>query len=120
MEKIATWIRDAATADSWQPGHHLRPPSGAMMLDLHHGPIQTALQRARRKTFVKIAKPFRRFFRNQGAVNDSILEALHHLALQNEELIEEIGQLRDDLRQLRRRSGSAPKVENEAEPECES
>lgn len=63
--------------------------------------IQTSLGRAQQKQFVKSVKPLRRIFRNQGAVNDSLIEAMHQLALQNQELIEEIGDLRDAVRKLR-------------------
>ena len=63
--------------------------------------IQTSLGRAQQKQFVKSVKPLRRIFRNQGAVNDSLIEAVHQLALQNQELIEEMGELRGALRKLR-------------------
>ncbi|MDQ2660034.1 MAG: hypothetical protein M3Y03_06405, partial [Verrucomicrobiota bacterium] len=68
--------------------------------DFHETRVQAALERARRKTFVGLPKPFRRLMRNQGAVNDSLLEALHHLALHNAELTQEVGELRDEMRNL--------------------
>lgn len=63
--------------------------------------IQTSLGRAQQKQFVKSMKPLRRIFRNQGAVNDSLIEAVHQLALQNQDLIEEMGELRGVIRKLR-------------------
>ncbi len=63
--------------------------------------IKDSLARARRKTFVKNVKPLRRLFRNQGAVNDSLIEAVHHLAAQNQELIKEMSELREMIDNLR-------------------
>ncbi len=63
--------------------------------------IQTSLGRAQQKQFVKSVKPLRRIFRNQGAVNESLIEAVHQLALQNQDLIEEMSELRGVIRKLR-------------------
>ncbi|MEO5722200.1 MAG: hypothetical protein ABIR71_12105 [Chthoniobacterales bacterium] len=122
-EKISRWIRDAAVAQSWRAGHHLRlsPPLSIESSDVHHPRIQAALQRARRKTFVAMAKPFRRFFRNQGAVNDSLIEAVHHLSLQNEQVIEEIAALRESMSELRAqlRFRASPPDAAEKDDACE-
>jgi cell division protein FtsB len=40
-------------------------------------------------------------FRNQGAVNDSLIEAIHHLHAQNQELLEEVHDLRAVVHRLR-------------------
>jgi len=53
-------------------------------------PIRNALHRAYRKSVVQAAKPFRRLLRNQGAVNDSIIEALFALSAQTEQMIQEM------------------------------
>ena len=50
---------------------------------------------------MKAVKPLRRIVRNQGAVNDSLIEAVHHLAAQNQEMSEDIQTLRDLVGQLR-------------------
>ena len=42
-------------------------------------------------------KPFRRLVRNQGAVNDSLINALFHLSAQTQKMIEEISYLRAQL-----------------------
>ena len=55
--------------------------------------IQEALDRAHRKTFVRTIKPLRRLLRNQGAVNDSLIEAVYHLFAQNREFITELSKL---------------------------
>lgn len=95
-------MREAARDEHWRPGR-FGPDSQIWKndFDFQGTRVQTALERARRKTFVSLPKPFRRLMRNQGAVNDSLLEALHHLALQNAELSQELGGLRDELRNLR-------------------
>ncbi|MEP6821069.1 MAG: hypothetical protein ABI946_01840 [Chthoniobacterales bacterium] len=63
--------------------------------------IKAALGLAQRKAFVKSVKPLRRIFRNQGAVNDSLIEAMHQLALQNQDLVDELSELRGMIRKLR-------------------
>lgn len=109
LQKISRWIRDAAASESWRPGHHLGSDSMSISenWDFHVTRIQASLNRARFKTFVRMVKPLRRIFRNQGAVNDSLIEAVHHLAAQNEELNEQVIDLRevvDSLRTQLRRS----------------
>ncbi len=71
------------------------------MSDFHVARIQSALQRARTKTFVRMIKPFRGMFRNQGAVNDSLIEAVQHLSAQNQELIDQMEELRELVASLR-------------------
>jgi hypothetical protein len=45
-------------------------------------------------------KPLRRLLRNQGAVNDSLIDALFHLSAQTQEMVEEIGDLQRQLAAL--------------------
>jgi len=47
-------------------------------------------------------KPLRRLLRNQGAVNDSLIEAVFHLSAQTQEMVEEIRDLRMQLAALRK------------------
>jgi hypothetical protein len=103
LEKISLWIRDAAVSKSWRPGHHLGPAPTSLPLacDLHFAAVQFSLNRARNKSFVRAIKPFRRIFRNQGAVNDSLIEAVYHLAAKNQELVEQMNDLRDLVSDLR-------------------
>ncbi|HJT80760.1 MAG TPA: hypothetical protein VJ719_06140 [Chthoniobacterales bacterium] len=82
-------------------------------LDAHWGPIKDALNRAYRKSTVQAVKPLRRLLRNQGAVNDSMIEALFQLTAQMEELVQEmtelqrrINMMQARLTQIQRPSGS--------------
>ena len=109
-EQIATWICSAADSKSWRPG--LNRPSNPVTIPVtdisHAARIQSSLDRARSKTFVKLVKPFRRLFRNQGAVNDSLIEAVYHLAVQNREMMEELSDLRRMMNDLRSQARRVP------------
>ncbi len=103
-EEIGQWVRDAASAKPWRPGHNLRegpafaPPRRAD----HFALIASLLDRARVKTYVRLVKPFRRLFRNQGAVNNSLIEAVYHLSQQSQEMMQEINHLRRNVISLRK------------------
>lgn len=99
LAEISERIRLVAMTDGWSPGQQFssNPASVPERNDFHAGRIQSALRRARLKTFVKKAKPFRRILRSQGAVNDSLIEAAHALALQQQELREEMQKIREAL-----------------------
>ncbi|MEP6821072.1 MAG: hypothetical protein ABI946_01855 [Chthoniobacterales bacterium] len=99
LAEISERIRLAATTDGWSPGQQFSssPASVQERNDFHAGRIQSALRRARLKTFVKKAKPFRRILRSQGAVNESLIEAAQALALQQQELREEMQKIREAL-----------------------
>ena len=103
LEEISARIRDAAASESWRPGHHLGsvPVSLPETCDIHFSRIQASLHRASTKTFVRAIKPFRRILRNQGAVNDSLIEAVHHLAAQNQKMMEQMNKLRELVSKLR-------------------
>ena len=62
-------------------------------LSLRSEPIKNAIHRAYRKSVVQAMKPFRRLLRNQGAVNDSIIEALFALSAQTEDMVQEMTEL---------------------------
>lgn len=101
-DRIAQWIRYAATAEPWRPGHQL--DTASMPAGDANDPytrVHSLLQRARSKTFVRMAKPFRRMFRNQGAVNDSLIDAVHQLAEHNEQIREEVSHLGSAVAALR-------------------
>src|SRR4051812_26656286 len=123
---ISNWVRQAAVSKSWRPGHYLGRDWQAMaeLYQDHAARVQTSLGRAQSKTFVRVAKPLRGLFRNQGAVNDSLIEAVHHLAAQNEMLIEQVGELRDAVAYLGRRAQGSAGSENPepapSEDSCES
>ncbi len=80
----------------------------AAIYDVHFEHIQSSLDRARSKAFVRAIKPFRRILRNQGAVNDSLIEAVHHLAAQNQKMIEQMSDLR---RLVSKLAGEMPRPE---------
>ena len=62
--------------------------------------IQNSLNRAYRKSVVHTVKPLRRLLRNQGAVNDSVIQALFELFDQTQEMIEEMTELQRRLNAL--------------------
>ncbi|HEY4285287.1 MAG TPA: hypothetical protein VGM62_19665 [Chthoniobacterales bacterium] len=88
-------IYDAAGPDSGQPDHHrvTDPLPVSLKLGLRATRIEKALHRASQKSFVRAIKPLRRFLRNQGAVNDSLIEGITELFVQTQAMIEEIGEL---------------------------
>jgi len=110
LEETANWIRDAATSKSWRLGHQSGsiPASIAEIYDVHTELIQSSLDRARSKAFVRAIKPLRRMLRNQGAVNDSLIEAVYHLAAQNQKMME---QMRDLRRLVSKLAGEMPRPE---------
>ena len=66
------------------PKEQLPKPKPEPISDATH--VQNALHRALRKSFVHAIKPLRRLRRNQGAVNDSLIEAGFHLAAEVNEI----------------------------------
>ena len=98
VEEISGWIQKAATAD---PGELAAGSFSAPATDGHSIRIQAAIARARKKTYVRVIKPLRGLFRNQGAVNDSLIEAVHHLNAQNQDLLEQVQDLRALVHRLR-------------------
>ena len=103
-QEIMKQIYDAASTDPWRPNHRVvtRPLPASLTSDPHLPHVYDSLDRARRKSFVRAMKPLRRLLRNQGAVNDSLIEALFHLSAQTQEMVEEIRDLRMQLAALQR------------------
>ena len=97
-------IYDAASTDPWRPSHRVvrRSLPTSLASDAHFSCVYDSLDRARRKSFVRAMKPLRRLLRNQGAVNDSLIEAVFHLSAQTQEMVEEIRDLRMQLAALRK------------------
>ena len=102
-------IYDAASTDPWRPGHRVvrKALPASVMFDAHLSHVQESLDRARRKSFVHAIKPLRRLLRNQGAVNDSLIEALFHLSAQIQEMAEEIRDLQRQLAAVREQNAPA-------------
>ena len=117
--EIAKWVRDAAAEDAWRPGHKLGIGAAAPSENrgFHFAIVEAALNRARLKTYVRGAKPFRRLRRNQSAVNDSLIEAVHHLTTQTQEMKQELNELRRVVGNLRRQLAAS---EGSAEPAADN
>ena len=104
LEEISNWIRGAAGATPTRRGDSL----GAAVVSNHTTRVQACIARARQKTFVPLVKPFRRLFRNQGAVNNSLIDAVYHLSAQNQEMQDELRDLRAVVRDLRAQLRQTP------------
>ncbi len=118
-EEIANSIRHAATSRKTEgPGDSFASSAADVspVRDLHSVHIRAALRRAQSKTFVRLAKPFRRLFRNQGAVNDSVIEALDHLAAQNQAIMDQMEDLREAIGRLRAQSRRSTATASASEP----
>lgn len=95
LREIVKQLYDAASSTTWRPGQRLatRALPISVTSSSHTPHIYRAIDRATKKSFVPAIKPLRRLFRNQGAVNDSIIEAVFELTRQAQEMIEAIGEL---------------------------
>jgi hypothetical protein len=110
LDEIAKWVRDAATENVAGAGQKLEATTASLGLEsgqFHLTPVEAALNRARLKTRVRAPKPFRRLRRNQAAVNDSLIEAVHHLSIETQELKQEVNELRRVVGHLRRQLAAA-------------
>lgn len=65
--------------------------------------VKQALNRARSKTDVNTIKPLRRLRRNQGAVNEGLIDSFSALIAVNKQMATEITALSGDLATLRQR-----------------
>ena len=98
-------LDETSSSEARHPGRYVVaksdvPPETPISNAAH---VQNALDRARRKSFVRAIKPLRRFRRNQGAVNDSLFEAGCHLAAQANETEAELTKLRRRIAELEAR-----------------
>lgn len=109
--QIARWMRLAATLP---PERQIvrRAPADVASFRNHPGfdfkKARQALNRARAKTSVKTIQPFRRIRRNQGAVNEALIDSFGALVAVNKQMAAEITSLSAELGALRQRL-----VENE-------
>lgn len=103
-EQIAKWIRAAAS----EP--HLEQPAerGAYsppVLRRHPGfdfkSARQSLGRARTKNDIDTIKPLRRLRRNQGAINEALIDSLSALIAVNKQMAAEIAGLSGELATLR-------------------
>jgi hypothetical protein len=112
IEQIATWARLAATHPASESATG-RAPSDSRSRGNHPGfdfkKARQALNRARAKTDVNTIKPLRRLRRNQGAVNEALIDSFSALVAVNKQMASEITALSADVAALRQRL-----AENEA------
>jgi hypothetical protein len=105
-EQIATWMRIAADRPVGQRTDGRAPVE---RLSSRHHPgfdfkqVRRALNHARKKTEVQAPKPFRRLRRNQGAVNEGLIDSLGALIAVNKQMASEIAALSTDVATLRQR-----------------
>jgi hypothetical protein len=104
VEQISKWMRAAAT----EPRRKM-----ATVSDAHRGPssrhhpgfdfksARQALGRARAKNDIDTIKPLRRFRRNQGAINEGLIDSLSALIAVNKQMAAEIAGLSGELATLR-------------------
>jgi hypothetical protein len=109
--QIASWMRLAATLPPERQTAR-RAPADMTSFRNHPGfdfkKARQALNRARAKTSVKMIQPFRRIRRNQGAVNEALIDSFGALVAVNKQMAAEITALSAELGALRQRF-----VENE-------
>ena len=111
-DQIAEWMRSAAARPA------LRRTNSQPLMERparHHHPgfdfkkTRDALNRARTKTDVHTIKPLQRLRRNQGAVNEGLIDAFSALIATNKQMAAEITALSSEMATLRQRL-----AENEA------
>lgn len=105
-EQIAKWMRLAAARPTTKPAAG-GPPAELRSYRDHPGfdfkKARQALNRARAKTDVNTIKPFRRLRRNQGAVNEALIDSFGALVAVNKQMASEIAALSADMAALRQR-----------------
>jgi hypothetical protein len=105
-EQIAKWIRLAVTRPTSRPATG-RTPADVRSYGNHPGfdfkKARQALNRARAKTDVNTIKPLRRLRRNQGAVNEALIDSFSALVAVNKQMASEIAALSADMAGLRQR-----------------
>ena len=109
-EQIEQWMRLAAARP--RPAGPVAVTRVPMPMELrpfrnHPGfdfkKAKQALNRARAKTDVNTIKPFRRLRRNQGAVNEGLIDSFSALMAVNKQMAAEIAALSADMAALRQR-----------------
>lgn len=104
VEQISKWIRAAATEPlRTQPAAHEAHPAIAFR---HHPGFdfksaRQSLGRARAKNDIDTIKPLRRLRRNQGAINEALIDSLSALIAVNKQMAAEIAGLSGELATLR-------------------
>ena len=102
--QIAEWMRTAAARSA--TAHTAGRPSIARTMGQHHPGFdfkktRDALNRARNKTDVHTIKPLQRLRRNQGAVNEGLIDSFSALLAVNKQMAAEISALSSEMATLR-------------------
>ena len=104
VEQISKWMRAATTEPQRkQPAAHEAYPATAFR---HHPgfdfkSVRQSLGRARAKNDIDTIKPLRRLRRNQGAINEALIDSLSALIAVNKQMAAEIAGLSGELATLR-------------------
>jgi hypothetical protein len=114
-EQIAKWMR-LAVARPTNKQAIIKAPADLRFYRDHPGfdfkKAKQALNRARTKTVVNAIKPFRRLRRNQGAVNEALIDSFGALVAVNKQMASEIAALSADMATLRQRLAENEALQN--------
>jgi hypothetical protein len=104
VEQISKWMRAAAT----EPRRKVAavPDAQCASISRHHPGFdfksaRQSLGRARAKNDIDTIKPLRRLRRNQGAINEGLIDSLSALIAVNKQMAAEIAGLSGELATLR-------------------
>lgn len=116
-EQITKWMRLAVARPASKPATgkvsaDVRPYGNHPGFDFKKA--RQALNRARAKTDVHTIKPLRRLRRNQGAVNEALIDSFSALVAVNKQMASEIAALSADLAALRQRLTESETLRDEA------
>ena len=100
-EQIAKWIDDAIEAPATGEAAVRRLAIAHQESGFDFEKVREALHRTRAKTWVRLIKPLRGLRRNQGAVNDSLIDAVDALLAVNKQMASELAALRREMAALR-------------------
>lgn len=117
VEQISKWMRAAAT----EPRRKLAavPDTHRASTSRHHPGFdfksaRQSLGRARAKNDIDTIKPLRRLRRNQGAINEGLIDSLSALIAVNKQMAAEIAGLSGELASLRQQLAETKPSGNQA------
>jgi hypothetical protein len=116
-EQITKWIRLAVARPASNP---VAAKAGVGFGSYGNHPgfdfkkARQALNRARAKTDVNTIKPLRRLRRNQGAVNEALIDSFSALVAVNKQMASEIAALSADIAALRQRLNESEALQGTA------
>ena len=105
-EQITAWMRGAASKP--EPAKTPARVTTESRVFRHHPgfdfkSVRQSLKRARAKNDIDTIKPLRRLRRNQGAINEALIDALSAALVVNKQMASEITALSTDLAAVRER-----------------